>query len=118
VRAQLTETPCSGPRLGQDLCRSVRSPTLRKLLPQWSRGGQTGIRSFFGQSKAPKRKAEECAVSEDGAAVVAAAPRLGTGGRDGNGLSVAQRQRMEENRRVALRRRQARFSREAAAMQV
>ena len=88
--------------------------TLRKLLPQWSRGGQTGIRSFFGQSKAPKRKAEECAVSEDGAAAL----RLGNGGRDGNGLSMAQRQRMEENRRIALRRRHARLSREAAAMQV
>ena len=109
-----------------DLCRSVRSPALRKKLPQyWSKGGQTGLRSFFKNKRsAPPTVVAGVAVSNPvataypaGSTAVAAAtssaakrPRGG-----GGGLTLEQRAKMEENKRKAVERRRQRLQDAASA---
>ena len=106
-----------------DLCRSVRTPALRKRLGQyWKKGGQTGLRSFFkqrqvqnelsvqpthaGQSK--KRLTPDTAEPVDGSDCASQKIKATTAGQ-GTGLTTEQREKIEANRHRALERRAQRL---------
>lgn len=91
-------------------CRSVRSVALRKQLPQWKSGGQTGLRSFF--QRATKSSTLPLETFRTGSDAFGSShssrpltndvqPKIAGSG----GLSAEQRARIEKNRRQAMERR-------------
>lgn len=104
-----------------DLCRSVRTPALRKCLGQhWKKGGQTGLRSFFKQQQlgtgSDASSYSRKRLATDATQSVGRSNKTCTGAPTtcGTGLTAQQREKIEANRQRALERRAKRLKQAAS----